>query len=810
MAWNCTSLNKNENMPTPRNADIDNQATPSGVQTRSQTRKREENRRISRTPRRENRAASFPGTPARPRQTVRTQSADGTSTTTSTSQVEQQAHPVHKFRQVEAKQIDETLQKFAILKHKVRDETKETRSLKETIDRLRKFASSKPTLRESPGIQESSGSELSNSEETPTPRTASLPQQYTSTPLSTFVRDAGASTARQLQVSYRQNKTDIQEPLHHYSLLQASQHFLSPELDWDTESEGSTEGFNRKIPTPNSTLIHNLPKSDKQPISTTPLADKSDPFSTRDTAIDIDGIESNYEPVVTRPEAFASESKIVTPYTGTSHPFPNFNDTRSTSHRSNYVTDIKTNGDEFQTAAKTPHSNSPSFTSPRPKPDHTFLENRPAERAGTRSLTVPSKVIKQESIPPVTLTDINTLTSHTQERENIKSKTSGDHTNLKGILTDSTTRSRSRPTKRHRVHFHPMTGIKQEKMDGEGAALHFRHNSSSSDDDSDMETSWMSGSMDGTLQKVSLPNSVSPDHFKGTEKEDARIWWTNFCKFAALKGWKDNETLVTLPLFFRDAAAIWFDSLEANKKDTLQKLYKAFSKRYFLDDSLKWVLLEKFNTRTQKEDESATDYAQVMIKLGRDLKKTQKETMEGIVRGLKSHIRYYVIEHDPKSLDDAIHHAKVAEAFRKETNSKTDEGIAELTKQVSALQAQLKNELGAIKVAAIATKYEPNNPQAGKPYQQHPQRGPFLREGGPYQTTVHNSQNATSQWQRPTRYQQETPTPYFQRYRPCRSCGSTSHDRANCRFASYQCLKCNRIGHLKRVCMSGLNNTNDK
>ena len=70
------------------------------------------------------------------------------------------------------------------------------------------------------------------------------------------------------------------------------------------------------------------------------------------------------------------------------------------------------------------------------------------------------------------------------------------------------------------------------------------------------------------LQKVSLPNSVGPEYFRGTEKEDAKIWWTNFRKYATLKGWDDKTALATCSLFFRDAAAIWFDSLDRNKNKT--------------------------------------------------------------------------------------------------------------------------------------------------------------------------------------------------------------------------------------------------
>ena len=300
------------------------------------------------------------------------------------------------------------------------------------------------------------------------------------------------------------------------------------------------------------------------------------------------------------------------------------------------------------------------------------------------------------------------------------------------------------------------------------------------------------------IQKVSLPNSVSPDSFSGTDKEDARIWWANFCKYAILKGWNDQVTLATIPLFFKNAASIWFDSLEVEKKQTLKKLHKAFAKRYFLDESLKWVWLDKFNSRTQKEDEKSSDYAQEMVKLGRDLKKNDKETMEGMVRGLKSRIRNYVMEHDPKTLDEALHHAKMAEAFRGET-TKTDEGIAELTKQMAALKAQITNELGAIKVATVATKYNGPGP-AKSTWSNTPPRPRFNDRPQSYNGPKNRQYDARPGWgSKPRVHFQQ---PYGRRFAPCRSCGETTHDRSDCRYKNYQCKHCKRVGHLQKVCQS--------
>ena len=332
--------------------------------------------------------------------------------------------------------------------------------------------------------------------------------------------------------------------------------------------------------------------------------------------------------------------------------------------------------------------------------------------------------------------------------------------------------------------------------------------SSMSDDETGDNESYLQLFNPHALQKVSLPNSVSPECFKGTDKEDAKIWWSNFCRYAILKGLSDSAALATLPLFLKESASIWFDSLSDEKKKTLKLVHKAFAKRYFLDESLKWVWLDKFNSRTQSTNEKASDYAQEMVKLGRDLKKNDIETMEGMVRGLKPQIRNYVMEHDPKSLDEALHHAKMAEAFRNES-TKTEEGIAELTKQLSALKAQITNELGAIKVAAVATKYtapptpnwtQPTNDSrfADRNYNQVPGNKPYQRGNG----------MAQQRWQpRP----QTTHKPqYHQRFKPCRSCGDTTHDRMDCRFKSYQCHHCHKIGHLSKVCNSLLNTNNAK
>ena len=675
-------------MPAPRNADKGLEDSPPGVRTRSQTRLRDTSRPVSRTPQRSNRVASFPRQSTSTITQQRSRSADikpqgqnshGTSTEKENTDKSQSCTPTNTWRT------------FSRLGEQLRSTQIETRSLKDTIDRLQGL------------VPETKSTD--NKTCTPTNIDENQRPYYHSTPL---------PDKKWLE----SNQEDLAE-IDHQSLSQESLYKLVS----DTVSD-DYDAIER-------TIINNpSPTSDD---------------NRRHTSVNT----QNFRPIWSHTEPTVRKGLLTSP-------------------------DDKWS-DKFYTPLREPHQFTHSHSLGLPSQQTTLRHQTDEWWVGSQPLYLSNRSYKQEpqtSPPPE---------SH-------------------------------RETEQKQVHFDIPIG-QTSKMSKE------RDNYSSEEE----EAEFLEECNVTPLQKVSLPNSVGPEYFRGTEKEDAKIWWTNFRKYATLKGWDDKTALATCSLFFRDAAAIWFDSLDKNKKKTLKALHDAFAKRYYLDDALKWVCLDKFNSREQKTSESAADFAQEMMKLGRDLKKSDKETMEGVVRGLKTPIRTYVMEHDPKNLEEALHYAKIAEAFRKDSTSSTTEGLAELTKQVADLKAQLTTGLGAIKVAAIAPKYENSYkgmdrfPNGQRSYSEnrnynHNQSQPPPQNNyqGQRQTTPqHRFRGQSDPWQnRQSTNNTTAATPYYQRYRPCRSCGETSHDRAKCRFRNYQCLRCHQVGHLQRVCGAPINDMN--
>ena len=330
---------------------------------------------------------------------------------------------------------------------------------------------------------------------------------------------------------------------------------------------------------------------------------------------------------------------------------------------------------------------------------------------------------------------------------------------------------------------------------------------------------------------MSLPNALCPEPFSGLESEDANIWLNRFELYTDLKGWGPDQIIKAFPLFLRDAAAVWYDSLPYAHKQSFIALKKAFSDRYFPHKTLRWVKLDEFNSRVQRPSETVMVYTQVMIKLGRDLDKSDREIMEAVVRGYKTHIRTYVLEKEPTSLEDALRYARVAEAFR--TESIDSAAVNNINTQLKELKSKITQELASIREVTVAAALANNNsqtqgysrpqpsPRGQRPLVSHPERprASFVQrehipsrqnndrdyrgQSRPGQDRVGQAQNTRQQFTRPQQaYRTHRPVSYEQRRVQCMSCGQFDHPRAECPFYKAKCFHCGGIGHTQRICLS--------
>ena len=70
----------------------------------------------------------------------------------------------------------------------------------------------------------------------------------------------------------------------------------------------------------------------------------------------------------------------------------------------------------------------------------------------------------------------------------------------------------------------------------------------------------------------------------------------------------EEQTKAAIPLFFRDGAALWYQALPDNKKDTLDHLKVAVNSIYRAQDRDKWKCPgERFNLR-QTTNQPVADF----------------------------------------------------------------------------------------------------------------------------------------------------------------------------------------------------------
>ena len=327
-----------------------------------------------------------------------------------------------------------------------------------------------------------------------------------------------------------------------------------------------------------------------------------------------------------------------------------------------------------------------------------------------------------------------------------------------------------------------------------------------------------------------VPNSFCPEPFKGTDREDAPVWFRRYEMYVTLKNWSPQQAARAIPMLFRESAASWYDSLSPEIRLSFPSLKQAFQQRYFPHPAMRWSQLESFNERKQLPQESVDMYVQTMQHKGNELKKGSQEIMETICRGFKDHIRHFVIEREPKSLDQAIHLAKLAESIKKPSQTHDKADLAVLSAQIDSLSKSFSVALTSLQASQANQQPPPQAQRQIRPPQgprsvnqfnrQIPQaheytpRQPFVRQGQynrPQGPPPHERQGRYNayQGQQPRQnsnqnFQRRADLPnYNQPTRRCVRCAGYGHMQSECRFLTAQCHNCGAIGHIARVCQQG-------
>ena len=276
--------------------------------------------------------------------------------------------------------------------------------------------------------------------------------------------------------------------------------------------------------------------------------------------------------------------------------------------------------------------------------------------------------------------------------------------------------------------------------------------------------------------------------FTGYDAEDPELWLDRYERYGQQKAWTATQQAGNLPLYLADSASYWYRDLPASTTATFASIKQAFLQKYQPHEGMKWVRLAELADRKQQPNESVEAYVADIERRCCQLRKSPEERMEVCVRGLLPDIRNYVIKSHPKTVDEAITQARLAQSTSVQSPPilEVNSAIKELTNQITALQSQL-----ATISATQPAPYTEQTPNRGyyddrRRQQFRPQPRHFVQRG----------------------QQDRQPTPPMMTT-ACHWCGRGECSRQTCPARNIECHNCHKVGHFARVCLSRPGNYNN-
>ena len=148
--------------------------------------------------------------------------------------------------------------------------------------------------------------------------------------------------------------------------------------------------------------------------------------------------------------------------------------------------------------------------------------------------------------------------------------------------------------------------------------------------------------------------------FYGDEREDVGEFLGNYRRAGWLNCWDEEKLALSLPLFLKKHASVWFKTLSGSENLTFevlsQKLISHFESKVTL-----WQLRQKLEERRQLLGETVADYYYDILSFCSRLNLPKSEWLYCFVRGLRPEIRDHVILQQPADVDSALNFARLKE-----------------------------------------------------------------------------------------------------------------------------------------------------
>jgi len=125
----------------------------------------------------------------------------------------------------------------------------------------------------------------------------------------------------------------------------------------------------------------------------------------------------------------------------------------------------------------------------------------------------------------------------------------------------------------------------------------------------------------------------------------------------------ETDQLAAFPLYLKDGAIDWYDTLGQDVRNNMEQLLKEFQS-FFCPSPIDHVLqAESVFTRVQRPNERVRDYVSAVQKLARRLPALDEGILKCIIlRGLRPNIKAFVLQQRADTIAEILEATRVAES----------------------------------------------------------------------------------------------------------------------------------------------------
>lgn len=168
--------------------------------------------------------------------------------------------------------------------------------------------------------------------------------------------------------------------------------------------------------------------------------------------------------------------------------------------------------------------------------------------------------------------------------------------------------------------------------------------------------------MDNINSRVKIPT------YCGSHGESAKFWLAKFEQVMKLKKVNNEDKTIQLFLLLEGQAEMWYHTLSEDIQGNYKKLRDAFVERFLPSESDRIRDVGRFRALCQTREESTDDYIEKVIRMGRDLEKSEREITDQIFQGLQPGIMKFVAQKEPETLVDVRKFARMGQSLEKDVS----------------------------------------------------------------------------------------------------------------------------------------------